>query len=138
MSNPIRPFDWWMLGIEATVLLLAAYGTVVMVTHQIQRRARNKKLHIIAARLRSLIASGEKTKNAVPDYGDQYNSEWINSANSWIADVEKYLTSYSSERALIEFRRVTNLDSQQRKHIGKSGHDLPPVSHPLITGVSRF
>jgi len=102
MSEGIRPFDWWMLGIEAAVLILVAYGESVTLVQQITGAKRKKRLRRIRSELRGFITSGEKVQNGGPD---SWNAR-IASQRAWIADVETYLAS-QSEKALEEFRWVS-------------------------------
>jgi hypothetical protein len=98
MSEGIRPFDWWMLGIEAAVLILVAYGELVTLVQQITGANRKKRLRRITSELRGFITSGEEAQNR----GDGFNAR-IASARAWIADVETYLAS-QSQKAFEEFR----------------------------------
>ena len=87
-----------MLGIEAAVLILVAYGELVMLVQQITGAKRKKRLRRITSELRGFITSGEEAQNR----GDGHNAR-IESARAWIADVETYLAS-QSQKAFEEFR----------------------------------
>jgi hypothetical protein len=98
MSEGIRPFDWWMLGIEAAVMILVAYEVGVTIFQQITGAKRKKRLRGITSKLRGFITSGENALNSP----DSWNAR-IASGRAWTADVETYLAS-QSEKALEEFR----------------------------------
>ena len=87
-----------MLGIEAAVLILVAYGELVTLVQQINGAKRKKRLRRITSELRGFITSGEEAQNR----GDSFNAR-IASARAWIADVETYLAS-QSQKAFEEFR----------------------------------
>jgi hypothetical protein len=98
MSEGIRPFDWWMLAVEAAVLVLVAYGELVTLVQQITGAKRKKRLRRITSELRGFITSGEEARNRL----DSWNAR-IARARTWIADVEGYLKP-RSEKAFEEFR----------------------------------
>ena len=97
MFEGIRPYDWWMLGINAVVLVLVTYQATVMVVQQITGLNRKKRLRTITGELRGFISSGKEAQNS-PDWNAR-----IESTKAWIAHVEEYLAP-QSEKALEEFR----------------------------------
>jgi len=87
-----------MLGIEAAVLILVAYGESVTLAQQITGAKRKKRLRRIAGELRGFITSGEMAQSQPGS-----SNARIASARAWIAGVESYLAS-QSEKASEEFR----------------------------------
>ena len=97
MSEGIRPFDWWMLGIEAAALILLVYAALVTLFQQITGAKRKKRLRRITSELRGFITSGKEARD-----GPGTLNAHIESAKTWIAEVERYLASHS-EKACEEF-----------------------------------
>ena len=123
MTEPIRPFDWWMLAIEALVLLFVGYEVSVTIVHQIQGKIRSKRLREIEKSLRSFLSSGIAIKNKVSRWTttSTYDEEWVQSIKSWCIDVENYLDRQNSENAANEFRHVALLSQDQRQHLDDHG-----------------
>jgi hypothetical protein len=120
MFEGVKPFDWLMLIVEVLVLIFVGYEVGVTIANQIQRAKRQKKLREIEAILRSFVLSGEMVKRSVPGSPYDYSNEWVQSGKEWMKKVEEYL-GQSSDKALIEFRRMTIISHEQRKHITADG-----------------
>jgi hypothetical protein len=120
MTEEIRPFDWWMLVIEATVLLFVGYEVGLTIFHQVTGASRKKAIREIEARLRDFIASGEAIRDQAPEGAQAYNAEWVESVKTWIADTDSYVAAKSG-RAAVEFRRTPALDVRQRQRITRWG-----------------
>lgn len=114
-SNEYGPFD---RVLEIGVFLLILYEIVS--PHTLIRRAiRRKRLRKVESSLRGSMTDGEAIRNRVPAWNGSYDAEWIKSADSWSAEVERYLVA-NSEKATAEFRRI-RLDQAQRQYVDQHG-----------------
>lgn len=122
MTEPIRPFDWWMLAIEVGVLLLVAYEVGVTIFNQAQAAKRRKTLRAIETEVSNLVASGESLKKFVPEYNAHaHDLQWPKSVDNWVENAEAYLTPLSS-KALSEFNSYAQPNLRYRDFQLQSGH----------------
>jgi hypothetical protein len=109
----IRPFDWWMLGIEAAVLILIAYEVGVNVVRHHRAIKRQQELDGRVNRIMGFVSSGQALEHTVPPDGmpplgsagvaiQTAAAEWKSDVQSWIMDAHKFVGS-CSPRASAKF-----------------------------------
>jgi hypothetical protein len=116
-SNEYGPLDRFL---EIGVFFLILYEIVS--PHTLIRRAiRRKRIRRIQANLRVLFTAGETIRQKVPNWLASPEPEWMEAAQKWIVEAETYLGNQPSDRALIEFRHMGLLESEQRRVMDAQG-----------------
>jgi hypothetical protein len=105
MSEPIRPFDWWMLGIEAAVLILIAYEIVAGVRERRGDRRRKRLLDEKRNMIWGFVLQGRELRYQTPPSQSREAAEWVNSVKKWEVVVVGALGEHS-ERASGTFTLV--------------------------------
>jgi len=119
MSEGIRPFDWWMLGIEAAVLLFVGYEVGVTIVEQLHKRRIAKKVKALT----DLLESGRYIQSSVPYQHREGSSdllEWAETAKTWWTNTEVAI-AVLSPRAATAFTHLLNFESADRCALDNSG-----------------
>jgi len=91
IMEPIRPFDWWMLGIEVAVLILIAIEVCIFAAPEwIHKRKARKHLKVIAL----LLKEGHRIMAAFPSdfpHPTDRTFEWMELVEAWSDKVEESL-----------------------------------------------
>ena len=99
LLEDVRPFDWWMLGIEVAVLLsiLLFDGRSIWRERRQDRDALERKnlINKRVAALRDAMSKGQRLLLSVAPSGDPRVDQWSQSASRWTEETKLLLRAYS-------------------------------------------
>jgi hypothetical protein len=123
LVEPIRPFDWWMLGIEVAVLILIAIEVRVFAAPEwIHKRKAKKHLKAISP----LLEDGHQLLASFPMAWNLPTEEtfaWIERVKTWGRHTEERLATLSLLAAMI-FSFTSNAGMSGRSVVGKDGRTI--------------
>jgi hypothetical protein len=94
MFNGTRPIDWWMLAIEALVLILIAGEAGIGIRHWWKLRPPIKVV-------RKQISKGQHLRQSIPVHSHDENAlwDWQNTVNAWSIETNETLAKFSIQAA---------------------------------------
>jgi hypothetical protein len=123
LVEPIRPFDWWMLGIEVAVLILIAIEVCIFAAPEwIHKRKAKKHLKAIAP----LLKDGHRLLASFPAGWNLPNDEtfaWIDEVETWGRQTEERLAVLSPLAAMM-FSFTPNIGMAGRSVVDKDGRTV--------------